>query len=103
MNYSRIQLESELKYMKERYKEMHNIKYEKELDIGSAAHIRVYRKNLIAVHHFLMSNLEAILAFVVFLAACCLRCRSPVKILVEIIQFPVKSGEFFLGSFIGIL
>ena len=106
VNYSRIQLGSELKYMKERYKEMHNIKYEKELDIGSAAHIRVYRnrgKNLIAVHPFLMSNLEAILAFVVFLVACCLRCRSPVKILVEVIQFPVKPGEFFLGSFIGIL
>lgn len=43
--------------MRLRYKEMHNIKYEKELDIGSAAHIRVYRnreKNLIAVHPFLM-------------------------------------------------
>lgn len=43
--------------IKERYKEMHNIKYEKELDIGSAAHIRVYRnrgKNLIAVHPFLL-------------------------------------------------
>ena len=38
---------------KERYKEMHNIKYEKELDIGSAAHIRVYRnrgKNLIITY-----------------------------------------------------
>ena len=92
--------------MKERYKEMHNIKYEKELDIGSAAHIRVYRnrgKNLIAVHPFLMSNLEAILAFVVFLVACCLRCRSPVKILVEVIQFPVKVSAFLFGSFISFL
>ena len=92
--------------MKERYKGMHNIKYEKELDIGSAARIRVYRnrgKNLIAVHPFLMSNLEAILAFVVFLVACCQRCRSPAKVLVEVVQFPVKPGEFFLGSFIGIL
>ena len=92
--------------MKERYKEMHNIKYEKEQDIGSAAHIRVYRnrgKNLIAVHPFLMSNLETILAFVVFLVACCLRCRSPAKVLVEVVQFPVKPGDFFLGSFIGIL
>ena len=91
--------------MKERYKEMHNIKYEKELDIGSAAHIRVYRnrgKNLIAVHPFLMSNLEGILVFFHFFVNSRLL-RGPVKILVEVIQFPVKPGEFFLGSFIGIL
>ncbi len=89
-----------------RYKEMHSIKYEKELDIGTAAHIRVYRnrgKNLIVAHPFLMSNLECILAFAVFLVACCLWCRSAVKILVEVVQFPVKPGDFFLGSFIGIL
>ena len=40
---------------------MHSIKYEKELDIGTAAHIRVYRnggQNLVGIHPFLMSNLE---------------------------------------------
>ncbi len=89
-----------------RYKEMYTIKYEKELDIGTVAHIRVYHnvgKNLIVVHPFLMSNLECILAFAVFPVACCLWCRSAVKVLVEVVQFPVKPGDFFLGSFIGIL
>lgn len=52
---------------------MYTIKYEKELDIGTVAHIRVYHnvgKNLIVIHPFLMSNLECILAFAVFPVAC---------------------------------
>ena len=91
--------------IKERYKEMHNIKYEKELDIGSAAHIRVYRnrgKNLIAVHPFLMSNLEGILVFLHFFVNSRLL-RGTVKILVEVVQFPVKVSAFFFGSFISFL
>ncbi len=106
MNYSEIQLESELKYMKERYKGIHNIIYEKELDIGTAVHIRVYRnrgKNLVAVHPFLMSNLERLLVFIGFLVSSFLLRRSPVKVLVEVVQFPVKPGDFFHSSFIGIL
>ena len=35
VNYSRIQIESELKYMRNKYKEIHNIKYEEEQRIGT--------------------------------------------------------------------
>lgn len=44
VNCSGIQIESELEYMKERYKKMHNIKYEEGLNTRTATHIRVYRK-----------------------------------------------------------
>ena len=38
-----MQLESKVEYMKERYRKIHNIKYEKGQDIGIATYIRVYR------------------------------------------------------------
>ncbi len=53
VNYDRIQLESESEYMKERYKKIHNIKYEEGLKTGTATHIRVYRnggQNLVGIH-----------------------------------------------------
>lgn len=91
--------------MKERYRNIHNIKYETGQNIGIVTHIRVYRnegKNLVAVHPFLMSNLEGILTFIRFLVNSLLF-WSPVKILVEVIQFPVKVSGFFLSRFIGFL
>lgn len=91
--------------MKERYRKIHSIKYETGQNIGIVTHIRVYRnegKNLVAVHPFLMSKLEGILTFIRFLVNS-LRLWSPVKILVEVIQFPVKVSDFFLSRFIGFL
>lgn len=105
VNYSKIQLESESEYMKERYKKIHNIKYEEGLNTGTATHIRVYRnegQNLVGIHPFLMSNLEGILVFFHFFVNSRLL-RGTVKILVEVIQFPVKVSAFFFGSFISFL
>lgn len=66
--------------MKERYKKIHNIKYEEGLNTGTATHIRVYRnggQNLVGIHPFLMSNLEGILVFSTFLStAACSGVRS---------------------------
>lgn len=47
-----------------------------------------------------MSNLEGLRAFVNFFVSNVLF-RSPIKILVEVGQFPVKVSGFFLGRFIG--
>ena len=72
-------------YMKERYKKIHNIKYEEGLKTGTATHIRVYRnggQNLVGIHPFLMSNLEGILVFFHFFVNSRLL-RGTVKILVE--------------------
>lgn len=91
--------------MKERYKKIHNIKYEEGLKTGTATHIRVYRnggQNLVGIHPFLMSNLEDILFFFHFFVNSRLL-RGTVKILVEVIQFPVKVSAFFFGSFISFL
>ena len=91
--------------MKGRYRKIHSIKYETGQNIGIATHIRVYRnegKNLVAVHPFLMSNLKGILTFFPF-PVNSLLFWSTVKILVEVVQFPVKVSGFFLGRFIGFL
>ena len=91
--------------MKERYRKIHSIKYETGQNIGIVTHIRVYRnegKNLVAVHPSLMSNLKGILIFIRF-PINSLLLQSTVKILVEVIQFPVKVSSFFLSRFIGFL
>lgn len=88
--------------MKEQYRDIHKIKYETGQNIGIVTHIRVYRnegKNLVAVHPFLMSNLEGILTFLLFLVNS-LRFRIAVKILIEIVQFSIKVSSFFLGRFV---
>lgn len=91
--------------MKGRYKKVHNINYETGQHIGIARHIRVYRnegKNLIVIHPFLMSNLEGILTFFFFPVSSRLF-QIVVKVLIEVIQFPVKVSGFFLSRFIGFL
>ena len=91
--------------MKEKYRKIHSIKHGGNQNIEISTHIRVYRnrgKKLIVMHPFLMSNLEGILAFFRFPVSSRLF-RSTVKILVEVIQFPVKVGGFFFGRFIGFL
>ena len=91
--------------MKEQYMKKHRVKYKVGWKIGITTHIRVYRnrgKNLVVIHPFLMSNLEGILTFFHFFVSSRLF-LSTVKILVEIIQFPVKVSGFFLGRFIGFL
>ena len=91
--------------MKERYKKRQSVKYKVGWEIGITTHIRVYRnrgKNLIVIHPFLMSNLEGILTFFRFPVSSHLF-WSTVKILVEIIQFPVKVSGFFFGRFIDFL
>ena len=51
---------------------------------------------------FLMSNLEGLCVFIKFIV-CCLLFWITVKILVEVIQFPIEVSGFFLGRFIGFL
>ena len=91
--------------MKKRCKKIHRIRYEMKKHMGIVTHIRVYRnegKNLVAVHPFLMSNLDGILTFIRF-PVNSLLLWSTVEILVEVIQFPVKVSGFFLSRFIGFL
>ncbi len=91
--------------MKERYRKIHNIKYKTGQNIGIVTHIRVYRnegKNLVAVHLFLMSNLEGLRIFIKFFVINLLFWIAG-KILIEVIQFPVKFSGFFLSRFIGFL
>lgn len=91
--------------MRRRCIKIHRKRYEMKKHMGIVTHIRVYRnegKNLVAVHPFLMSNLEGILTFFIFLVNS-LWFRITVKILVEVIQFPVKVSGFFLSRFIGFL
>ena len=49
-----------------------------------------------------MSNLEGLRIFIYFFVGIFLF-RSPVKILVEVIQLPAKVSDFFFGRFIGFL
>lgn len=91
--------------MKEKYRKIHSIMHGGNQNIGISTHIRVYHnrgKNLIVIHSFLMSNLEGILIFFRFPVSSRLF-RSTAKILVKIIQFPVKVSGFFFGRFIGFL
>lgn len=91
--------------MKERYRKIHNIKYETGQHIGIATHIRVYRnrgKNLIVIHPFLMSNLEGLRIFIKFFVINLLFWIAG-KVLIQIVQFPIKVGSFFFGRFIGFL
>jgi len=84
---------------------MYNIKYEKELDIGTVAHIRVYHnagKNLIVIHPFLMSNLEGILPFFRFPVNSRLF-GNAVKILIEFVQRLVKVSNLLFSRLIGCL
>ena len=91
--------------MKERYRKIHSIKYKTGQNIGIVTHIRVYRnegKNLVAVHLFLMSNLEGLRIFIKFFVINLLFWIAG-KILIEVIQFPIKVSGFFLRRFIGFL
>lgn len=91
--------------MKGQYRKIHNKIYETGQNIGIVTHIRVYRnegKNLVAVHPFLMSNLEGLRIFIKFFVINLLFWIAG-KILIEIIQFSVKVSGFFLSRFIRFL
>ena len=65
---------------------------------------KVYRDEVRASERytFFMSNLEGLCVIIQFFVNS-LRFRIAVKILIEIVQFPVKVSGFFLGRFIGFL
>ena len=92
--------------MKELYRKVHIAEYEQEQNIGIAGktkgRIAMKVKHLTAVRPFLLSILEGLFVFFRFFVNCFLH-GSTVKILIEIVQLPVKVGSFLLGGFIGSL